>query len=104
MFTPHIRLNSRQRQVAMDVGMAGRIWDGQSMVFDEAYQILMDLSILTEPGKAGDSKSKGQNPRAGWFNKYLGVGVSNVHVVLNRSSYVFAVYHRPSLPGRWPRT
>ena len=74
------------------------------MVFDEAYQILMDLSILTEPGNAGDAKSKGQNPRAGWFNKYLGVCASNIHVVLNRYSSVFVVYHRPSLPGRWLRT
>ena len=55
----------------MESGMTGRIWDGQSMVFDEAYQILMDLSILTDPGKGIDGKNKGQNPRAGWFNKYL---------------------------------
>ena len=54
----------------MESGMTGRIWDGQSTVFDEAYQILMDLSILTDPGKAIDGKNKGQNPRAGWFNKY----------------------------------
>ena len=63
-------LNPRERAVALESGMTGRLWDGQSMVFDEAYQILMDLSILTDPGKGLDGKNKGQNPRAGWFNKY----------------------------------
>ena len=46
--------------------MTGRIWDGQSMVFDGAYQILMDLSILTDPGKGLDGKKQGAEP-AGWL-------------------------------------
>ena len=72
---PITRLNPREVQVAREVGMTGRIWDGQSMVFDEAYQILMDLSILTDPGKGDIGKNKGQRPRAGWFNKYRYWGV-----------------------------
>ena len=33
-------------------GMAGRIWFGQGLVFDEAYGILMTLGILTDPKQA----------------------------------------------------
>ena len=66
--------------------MTGRIWDGQSMAFDEAYQILMDLSILTDPGKGDLGKNKGQNPRAGWFNKYLQTGKSD-HETKNNGAF-----------------
>ena len=79
-------LNPREVQVAREVGMTGRIWDGQSMVFDEAYQILMDLSILTDPGKGDLGKNKGQNPRAGWFNKYLQTGKSD-HETKNNGAF-----------------
>ena len=83
---PITRLNPREVQVAREVGMTGRIWDGQSMVFDEAYQILMDLSILTDPGKGDLGKNKGQNPRAGWFNKYLQTGKSD-HETKNNGAF-----------------
>ena len=41
-----------ERKVAKEPGMAGRIWFGQGLVFDEAYGILMTLGILTDPKQA----------------------------------------------------
>ena len=49
------------------------------MVYDESYQILMDLGILSDPkdksGKSGNTS--GQNINQGWFNKFLQTGRSD---------------------------
>ena len=64
-------LTEAERAIAAAPGMAGRIWYGQGMVYDESYQILMDLGILSDPkdksGKSGNAR--GQNINQGWFNK-----------------------------------
>ena len=35
-------LNECERYIAASPGMFGRIWFGQALAFDEAYQILQD--------------------------------------------------------------
>ena len=40
-------LTEAERAVAMQPGMYGRIWYGQGLAFDEAYQILQDFVCIT---------------------------------------------------------
>ena len=40
-------LNAMERLVASQPGMYGRIWYGQGLAFDEAYQILQDMNVFS---------------------------------------------------------
>ena len=40
-------ITEAERRVAAAPGMYGRIWYGQGLAFDEAYQILQELSCIT---------------------------------------------------------
>ena len=40
-------ITEAERAVAAAPGMYGRIWYGQGLAFDEAYQILQELSCIT---------------------------------------------------------
>ena len=40
-------LNPMERLVASPPGMYGRVWYGQSLAFDEAYQILQDTNSFS---------------------------------------------------------
>ena len=72
-------LSAAERAIAAAPGMAGRIWFGQGMVYDEMYAILMDLGILTDPkvNTRKGSNTSGQNTNQGWFNKFLQTGRSD---------------------------
>lgn len=48
-----------EKAMALAPGMQGRAWYGQSLVFDEAYQFLQDLSILDQPQKKKASETAG---------------------------------------------
>ena len=72
-------LTESERAIAAAPGMTGRVWFGQGMVYDESYQILMDIGILTDP-KDGYKKignTSGQNTNQGWFNKFIQTGRSD---------------------------
>ena len=60
-------LNLPEKAMATQVGMDGRVWFGQGLVYDEIYQFLQDLSILDKPNekKAADAPGSGQTPLAG---------------------------------------
>ena len=45
-------MTEAERRMASEPGLTGRIWDGQAMVFDEGYGILMMLGILSDPKQA----------------------------------------------------
>ena len=47
-------------------GMQGRLYFGQGLIFDEAYDILQELALLDKPGaKKTDDVASGQTPNAG---------------------------------------
>ena len=117
-------INDRERYIISQPGMFGRLWFGQALAFDEAYQILQesyrvnvyafhdsdvmdcilhmhcvvcilalricvyyidimftfvqDFAILSDPKDATKSSgTSGQNPNAGWFNKFVQTGKSD---------------------------
>ena len=42
------------------------------------HQLAQDLAILSDPKEAGkEGKTSGQNPNAGWFNKFVQTGKSD---------------------------
>ena len=47
-----INLTDAELRMAKEPGLTGRIWHGQSLLFDEGYGILMLLGILTDPKQA----------------------------------------------------
>ena len=48
-------LTAAEERMAKEPGLAGRIWHGQGLIFDEGYGILMLLGILTDPKQASCS-------------------------------------------------
>ena len=71
-------LPTQARALAALPGMRGRMTYGQGLVWDEAYDILMELSVLEKVNdKRGEQQPKGQNVMAGWFNKLLQNGRSD---------------------------
>ena len=59
-------------------GMQGRLYFGQGLIFDEAYDILQELALLDKPGaKKTDDVASGQTPNAGWANRLLQSGRSD---------------------------
>jgi hypothetical protein len=72
-------LNAAEKAIAVHAGMQGRPWYGQGLIFDEAYGILEDISILNKASdkKPGETKSSGQCPAAGWFNRLVQYGLSD---------------------------
>ena len=42
------------------------------------HQLAQDLAILSDPKEAGkEGNTSGQNPNAGWFNKFVQTGKSD---------------------------
>ena len=42
------------------------------------HQLAQDLAILSDPKEVGnEGKTSGQNPNAGWFNKFVQTGKSD---------------------------
>ena len=71
-------LPTQARALAALPGMRGRMTYGQGLVWDEAYDILMELSVLEKVNdKRGDQQPKGQNVMTGWSNKLLQNGRSD---------------------------
>ena len=70
--TEHLNsLNMAEKAVCQQGGMAGRIWFGQGLVYDEIYGLLEDLSLLDKPNTKKDGVGAGQTPLAGWFNRLV---------------------------------
>ena len=59
------------------VGIAGRVWYGNALLYDEAYKPLQDISMLNDPKAAKGSSTSGQTIHAGWFNKLCQYGKSD---------------------------
>ena len=77
-------MTSDLEKIATQVGLHGRPWKSQGLIYDEVYDFLQDLSLLDTPsaavaksrqGHEGGSAS-GQTPNASWANKLIQTGKS----------------------------
>ena len=97
-------LPTQARALAALPGMRGRITYGQGLVWDEAYDILMELSVLEKVNdKRGEQQPKGQNVMAGWFNKLLQNGRSDgdahMYTYVYICIYIYIMHILHAIPG-----
>ncbi|CAE7254019.1 unnamed protein product [Symbiodinium natans] len=92
--------SAAEAAVASGEGLRGRTWFSTLLLFDEAYEFLMELGILDSPSSAakkqmsGGVDVSGQTPNAGWANRLLQTGVSTFET---KSCGSFGGLHSPSV-------
>ena len=47
------------------------------LIYIYIYTVAQDLSILCDPKEMAKGKTSGQNPNAGWFNRFVQTGKSD---------------------------
>ena len=80
--TATLHNTSAEKAMATQPGMSGSLWQSRALIFDESYDILMDLSLLDTPsskkgGSEGGGHTSGQRVNAGWANRLMQYGKSD---------------------------